>query len=325
MAEIWDAVAPSKDFKTKYPEIFHYTTKTGLQGIINSNALWASYFEQLNDSSEIKHLRGPLTRAVMSRCMDLIRSKYPDLAANDVAMVSNALGLARRFVGQLYQDTYDHLDLKYRPAPFIASFCTHDDGSYESKNGLLSQWRGYAGADGFCIVFDTEKICDLMEEEWRHRSHFFLSIDAVRYAEEDIDIRSQANELVRAAENSVFEFCDNKTIARSAMVQFFVYSSLFKHIGFREEREVRIVAIPVPVGGKHLDRREIVSFIDIRGPTARRRFLPLFGFDDHAIPIKRIIVGPSRNQNDGVSFVRYLVSKSVEVVRSATPWLPPSK
>ena len=34
-----------------------------------------------------------------------------------------------------------------------------------SENGLESKWRRYA-TDGFCLVFDTDKLGDLLREEF---------------------------------------------------------------------------------------------------------------------------------------------------------------
>jgi hypothetical protein len=45
---------------------------------------------------------------------------------------------------------------------YITSLCSHyPDHAYEVKNGLLSQWRAYGGAERYCIVFDTEKLIKL--------------------------------------------------------------------------------------------------------------------------------------------------------------------
>src|ERR1035437_2528169 len=58
----------------EHPELHHYTDEQGLLGIVNSGALWATNFNDLNDSSEVVHLRERLEpelaaafRAVLQR------------------------------------------------------------------------------------------------------------------------------------------------------------------------------------------------------------------------------------------------------------------
>jgi hypothetical protein len=50
---------------------------------------------------------------------------------------------------------------------FIASFCRHQE-PHQLKNGMLSQWRGYAGeGGGYCVVFDEEALDGLLAAERR--------------------------------------------------------------------------------------------------------------------------------------------------------------
>src|ERR1700730_14072258 len=56
------------------------------------------------------------------------------------------------------------------PAPldiYVTSFCTHANDPYAKERGLLSQWRGYGGEDGgYCIVFDTVALIELLQREF---------------------------------------------------------------------------------------------------------------------------------------------------------------
>ena len=50
--------------------------------------------------------------------------------------------------------------------PHIVSFCTIDKTNARIANhGLLSQWRGYGAQGGYVIIFDTERLIDLLAEE----------------------------------------------------------------------------------------------------------------------------------------------------------------
>jgi hypothetical protein len=108
------------------PRLYHYTDVQGLLGIIQTQTLWATHVDYLNDSSEVQYARRLViemlttyeaearlssTRAVLSRA----RETFDLVAATDV---------------------------------YVLCFC--EDGD------LLSQWRGYGrGGDGYAIGIDA--------------------------------------------------------------------------------------------------------------------------------------------------------------------------
>jgi hypothetical protein len=52
-----------------------------------------------------------------------------------------------------------------------------------------------------------------------------------------------------------------------------------------------------------------------------RRYISLFGKDFAALPLKRIIVGPSGSQDDNATFAQKIVDAKVPVCKSATPYI----
>jgi hypothetical protein len=104
-------------------------------------------------------------------------------------------------------------------------------------------------------------------------------------------------------------------------------ATAFKHQGFYEEREVRLVAMagtklaaevmrkaghtPAPL--KEVDK----TSRDGRG----RRHISLFGKDFAPLPLKRVIVGPSRSQDANAAFAQKIVGAKVSVSKSATPYI----
>lgn len=49
----------------KHPYLYHYTTLEGLKGILETQTLWATHFEFLNDSSELSTFKDILSNALM--------------------------------------------------------------------------------------------------------------------------------------------------------------------------------------------------------------------------------------------------------------------
>ena len=52
-----------------------------------------------------------------------------------------------------------------------------------------------------------------------------------------------------------------------------------------------------------------------------RRYISLFGKDFADLPIKRVIVGPARSQDNNVSFAQKIVGRKVTASKSATPYI----
>ena len=49
----------SKELQAKHPQLYHYTSKRGLEGILSTNTVWAINYRDLNDSSEVTHIKEP--------------------------------------------------------------------------------------------------------------------------------------------------------------------------------------------------------------------------------------------------------------------------
>jgi hypothetical protein len=237
---------------TDHPELHHYTTEGGLKGILSTEAIWATHFSDLNDASEVKFLQGPLTSALSDRFMRLVvqrQNQTPSMLLR-VQKFGGAekvgATLARQLVRIMYQITFEGADAREFGAPFIASFCSHaDDQPYEKEHGLLSQWRGYGRDGGYCIVFDTAKLVNLLKSEFDAFDYVYLNIGPARYQRDNI--ANTFPELIGNCEQLLSEALDGnmEPLAHDAMRPFLEGATVLKHQGFHEEREVRIVAMPI--------------------------------------------------------------------------------
>jgi len=114
---------------------------------------------------------------------------------------------------------------------------------------LLSQWRGYGSDGGFALVFDPAGIEKLVQEEKCSYSYQYMACGDVFYYGLTSLVQPSTEEIL------IFEKQISDGIARQVRRQpainegdFFnaitSLSCFYKHWGFHEEREVRIVAIP---------------------------------------------------------------------------------
>lgn len=104
--------------------IYHYTTITGLIGIISHKELWASDCRFLNDGTELSYAKEIFFNEVT-------KLELPSIYGGGYRLPGSSLSGFQMF---------------------IACFC--EDGD------LLSQWRGYGTEQGYSLGFDIQLLND---------------------------------------------------------------------------------------------------------------------------------------------------------------------
>jgi hypothetical protein len=299
-----------------HPELHHYTTLNGLSRILQSNSIWATHFFALNDATEVTLLRDPLTHVVANRFLNYAKIGqgtdylFSEFLREHGGPRKVAFGDADRLIEILYEKIF----ASTLANPFVASFCSHaNDQSYEKENGLLSQWRGYANE--CCIVFGTADLVTLLTAEFYAHNWVHLTIAPVRYGIDDNCVASMFPVLIQQLESFFSRVADGKNPIpenESLTSLFIAGATHFKHQAFREEREVRIVGIPA--NKSTLDMRYLRGHPEYDPPgrwkkinvrdVKQIRYISLFDTLEAVLPIKRVIVGPSRNQNENYARAR---------------------
>jgi hypothetical protein len=331
-----EATIVGVDVMAEHPELHHYTTRAGLEGIVTSQTLWATHYDDLNDTTEVTHLRNRLRPELIERFQAILRRRRInaeiDAAIRETGgMNKAATDLADDLIRSFYSSAFAEEDLGGTSvtagAPFIASLCTHRAEDYESTNGLLSQWRGYAGQAGFCLVFDTAKLAQMLGREFDRGSYTHLNLNSVHYAFPATTVAALFPDLVATCEAFVESALSREPALGDGIAQFFAAATLLKHRAFHEEREVRIVAIPMSDRMRELVEKEhpgvklgpakpILSI----GEAATKRYIELFRDATDPLPIKRVIVGPSRNQAELVDLAQAISAGRFDVIPSETPF-----
>jgi hypothetical protein len=323
-----DLTICSVETQARHPELYQYTTKSGLQGIVKSNTLWATCYRDLNDSTEVTLLREPL-KSVIAPLFDETMSRRNRHLRRFYESTGGGAKMARDFVNSLYGSTFESKNNITAVEAFVTSFSTHaEDKPYEREHGLLSQWRAYGGGDGFCIVFDTPALGHLLAREFDARYWVHLNMEPVRYAVDEVPLDALFPKLVRAGADTLQQFLSGAKSPEMGLPEFLAGATLLKHKGFQEEREVRIVAIPGTAIQHKQMKREHADFPDRPPPTIHirpengRRYIPLLDGCNATLPIKYVIVGPSLNQAANAAHARELLGDAVPVTCSAIPWVP---
>jgi len=166
-----------------------------------------------------------------------------------------------------------------------------------------------------------------MEHEESVFAHPVNHIGDVKYDDDDTGIEEAFCKVFKHFREILNALYAGQEPGYKKIFKHFVHgSTLVKHHGFREENEVRIVVSPRPTNPDSF----FYNCADVSKPRKairyRRRgdsevrYIELFG--EAPLPIKRIIVGPSRIQNLNYQTISDLVTGSgIEVVKSEIPFL----
>ncbi len=334
-----DAKAPAKEkpVSEEFPELYHYTSRRGLEGIYKTQSLWASRFEVMNDPGEFLYAKRFYVAAVAKQIeAHLVERRKTSLTFQQKLekVAPDIAAFATDQAAELVEDYYDRTISAGRQhgekvtfcVPYITSFCSHTpDMKHEQENGLLSQWRWYGRDGGFAVVFDTLQLEKLIWKELERFDYVTMCFFDVQYDEDPRGLKGSFNSMVdmMAAEWVAHMAGENMDVG-DHFEPFLKTAPRLKHRAFFEEREVRIVAYPAYQEFRDYCNRHKIEhngkLIKPLETSVPKPHVSLFEGLGERLPIKRIIVGPSKGQKEAGEWVRALVGDKIEVRRSETPF-----
>lgn len=330
----------------KSQELFHYTSISALQGILETNSLWATRISHLNDLSEMQMIWPRIQPHVVEFYEEDLREfcrLNPDINESvrlegGVARIANYDGLI--MAKELHSRLQGHIAVPSLQERFVVSFTTHDRhpvlDDYHRKHGMLSQWRGYGTDEGVALVFSRPGIEELRQTEYESFHYWQSSLWDVIYDFNDVGMEDHFPKLYRLLRDFVhswiFQNHDRlglESLLDSVYRELLLAVTRFKHIAFHEEQECRIVmgVIQESCLAEFDSAGEdgVKSFKQIhhrKGSCGSIPYIRLFEDSGLKLPIKRIIVGPSRNQDAHIEWAQQLVgNREIIVQRSDTPFV----
>jgi hypothetical protein len=179
----------------------------------------------------------------------------------------------------------------------------------------------------------TKKILHGLEKEWSSHDYFTMNIDTVVYAGPEFSIAKEFPEILDACKQFLTEILEDKEEQPifHGWEAFIARATTLKHEGFQEEREIRIMCSPwTPKLDEEARRRDSSMVAKERNyKTIKWRhsgfraipYIELFQGLDWRLPIKRVIVGPSRDQQRNYHLARGIVGTNLPVTCSRTPFI----
>ncbi len=318
-----------------YPKLYHYTTWEGLKGILESQALWATNYKFLNDYSEIILFREKLITIIHPHVRDAYEKLIKQSPQVEQKIIANG-GIDQ----VVHHDSKVFVDAQYNALGdeiYILSFCGPHDDPKINKNGLLSQWRGYGTGGGAALVFDTKKLEKILELEASQFEYSAGLIADLVYNDNEQKLKKELSkeisvlaDLVKLFFNPANLSYNAKPDASKGYVPFVKCISRYKHYGFREENEVRIVALPTVIDQKLLKsaKADDVKLKPEKVKKFRKKncqripYIELFNSSDIELPIEKIIVGPHNEKDARVAALcKKVGNANIEITCSGIPFV----
>jgi hypothetical protein len=286
--------------------VWHYTTASGLLGILKDDCIWASSINFLNDATENRKAKQLLRDSVSKRIDSASEADYNKI----VEMLKQSEKNGRQITHEDYNEQLRKLlSSKVWDQSEDNVFVT----CFSKKKDSLSQWRAYTAVGGsYAIGFETKSLMKLYAYPDGKQGHDFVRrrFSSVEYYSPDVH-------------DSVFDSIAQALIVQSLQgpnggetwidILLGDTSPFFKDEAFREEEEWRLVC-----SGN-------ISYVGLQFRPGRSHLVPYIAVSLVDIPdaIKAIIVGPGPNVDLDVRAIRDLVDArcmNMEVTKSKIPF-----
>lgn len=270
------------------PDLFHYTNPVALHSILTNREIWATNIHYLNDSSEFLHAL-EIARRQTIFAKDRMEDELQIMAINEMR---------------------SRLEKIYHLRVFVVSFSEDSD--------RLSQWRAYCGSGGYSIGFESKALISISE-----MSKFSLHKCIYDEKLQEQTVKNAINLCIKVLEDpekvknhEPRELC--KRIASFFEILIVKLAPLFKHPGFEEEREWRLVssAFFSTAAESQISYRPTDSIL-----------IPYFAYklceSNETLPIDSIVVGPTRSTELSIRSLKdFIKNKQIAaaVFESAIPF-----
>jgi hypothetical protein len=248
----------------------HYTDLAGLKGIVENKEFWLSHAAFLNDPEELSH------------GMKMAKTVLTSLADKTGDELSTT---ARR---ALLRKILKDFEAFKAPDAFITCFCEEHD--------LLSQWRGYSSRQGVSVSFDTQKLMKVVKSQG-------AEIMQVHYGRVQprkqilSQIRQHLPDIVDDWDYMITLLSDAEIREKFAQI---VGAAIprFKHLGFREENEWRLVVMNPDTGSINFRPRSQLMLPYIKLSLGKGQ-----------LPITGVTIGPGIQDEAVAKSMEYFLNK----------------
>lgn len=310
-------------------ELFHYTNINGLKGILETQTLWATHYAYLNDSQELKHFfeDGLFLKEMCGVCKEACNQNRDNHKLKEKINQKGGIeSFVRESVKELLLTLKELLIGKDSSGeglaePYVACFSTSTDKNV-MEHGLLSQWYQYGRDQEYAIVFNTQKLKALVaafgNEIRREQDAWHCMIGHVVYSSEKKRFIREFDTHLTNIKNFYFDLWTGQDIEQIPELNHVFFDLVlcacrYKHWGFSEEKEIRIVIAPINKSMEKIYQTENCPFTRMPIHLRTDKAIPYIKLFEKLksqpnpmklLPITRIIVGPSPSAEEKSKRVR---------------------
>jgi hypothetical protein len=276
------------------PEIlYHYTTLAGACGIGKSRSLWATSIRHLNDSTEFAHAYGVVH--------DVLEQRVGSL--NSGTEIRRALELFMRSLEAARSGVSPLFFLGVPPFAYVVSLSEVGD--------QLSQWRTYSQGGGYALGFRTCRLKAISEGQRFRLVRCVYSKQAQlnqaqAIVERIIESLSGDLETIDPADSIRLEEA-SRNVGRTALLEISRMAPTWKHDGFEEEKEWRLVYQPKEDGDLEVQfragRTAIIPYVELKFDMPADSLAAT----DEIEVLHDLVVGPCPEPGLALSSMRYLL------------------
>jgi hypothetical protein len=289
------------------PPLFHYTGAHGIRGILNSDSIWASGAQHMNDWMEVVYGYDMM----MSALRDLVaEGKFPD----------RSQAIFKELLGVMQQPDSPFVDA------YFAAFC--------EKGNLLSQWRAYAGTQGFAIEVDplvlNGELTLTTKAPARNLRLTKIEYDPARQKKNFLRLIDELTETIEGQHSPRGWRSERflNTLVEFVRVVLSSWAATVKHPGFEEEQEWRVIFQPlITAEEKYSSTQEFVVRVEDYTLITHVEFIPSevlpHGKRGPKLPIRSITCGPNVSMRSTMRALEILLRnngyENVEIKKSEIP------
>ncbi|CAA0087642.1 Uncharacterised protein [Zhongshania aliphaticivorans] len=252
--------------------LYHYTSLSGVLGIIGSRSLWASDIRYMNDSAELRHTA--------------------DLVSSEVARRINE-GHPRPYLLTCFLDWVRHR---------ITNGHILFGASFRSNGNLLSQWRGYSAVGkGASLGFNPVTVAACAEKQQFRMGRCIYDrqeqLALINKVLDSVEVLADgiADGVEREIYHQLFEHLESDLLRLAAIL---------KHPSFEEEQEWRLVS-PVVSDYQHAS----VNFREGRSMLVPYIKFSLVSGDNGAVDLDHVYLGPTPNISLSMNSMKMCLAK----------------
>lgn len=215
---------------SKRKKLYHYTTKSGAKSILESNSLWVTQSDFLDDTTEIKYISHVLEGVIIYFNQN---KEFYDKGIDGQFYIYEAIIKTLEALREIYKEGPPIRGANL----FLLSLTENKNNKYLFKN--------YCGNDGALLEF-RNNINDMFKENKNVIPKFSAKVE-YDYAKQMSIIIKDINEFYsELLNNLIIEKTINymgmvETIRSIIYIKIINYSFFFKHISFSKEEEYRVV------------------------------------------------------------------------------------